>query len=202
MSSRDVRRRGRLVVVASVLVAAGALAGGVIAGRMVWMDDAATLDRARAAAPAVRLAEISGMDGKSSRGVFGQLTSTGHFCLSDAPLDAPLMGGGGCNSASDPLGGSAISASLAYDGGPTIESVKDARLIGLASAGTATVRVLMSDRTFRSVELKKAKVGSDEFQAFGYRFKNADLKRRIGPTAIVAYDAGGAEIGRQPTGIG
>ena len=46
------------------------------------------------------------------------------------------------------------------------------------------------------------KVGADEFQAFAYRFKKVDLRNGVGPTAIVAYDAGGAEIGRQPTGIG
>ena len=51
-------------------------------------------------------------------------------------------------------------------------------------------------------KLKKAKIGSDELQVFGYRFKKADLKRGLGPTAIVALDADGVEIGRQPTGIG
>jgi len=136
------------------------------------------------------------------RGVFAQFTSTGHFCLSDAPLDSPQMGGGGCNAADDPLGGTSISASLAYDGGPAIAGVKDARVIGLASAEVASIDVLMTDGTSRSVKLKKAKVGSDELQVFGYRFKKADLKRGLGPTAIVALDADGVEIGRQPTGIG
>ena len=60
----------------------------------------------------------------------------------------------------------------------------------------------MSDGSTRKVKLEKAKVGSDEFQAFGYRFKKADLKKGIGPTAVVAFDASGNELGRQPTGIG
>jgi hypothetical protein len=93
-------------------------------------------------------------------------------------------------------------ASLAYEGGPSIESVKDARLIGLASVAAATVRVLMTDGSSRDVRLKTAKIDTDEYKAFGYRFKNVDLEHGIGPTAIVAYDANEIEIGRQPTGIG
>ena len=60
----------------------------------------------------------------------------------------------------------------------------------------------MSDGTVRAVKLKRTKAGSNEFQAFGYRFKKQDLRNRIGPTAIVAFDANGVELGRQPTGIG
>ncbi len=110
--------------------------------------------------------------------------------------------GGGCNSVDDPLNGSALSATLSYDGGPAIGDVKSATLFGLTAPGVARARVLMSDGSSREVKLKKAKVGSDEFQAFGYRFKKADLKRGIGPIAIVAFDANGVELGRQPTGIG
>ena len=110
--------------------------------------------------------------------------------------------GGGCNPAADPLGGRPISSSLAYDGGPAVEGVEDARLIGLALAETSGVHVEMSDGTIRVVQLKKAKVGSDEFQAFGYRFKKVDLEKGIGPTAIVAFDGAGNELGRQATGIG
>ena len=148
------------------------------------------------------LADIPAAEGLSERGVFAQVTSTGHFCLSDAPLGSPRMGGGGCNPADDPLGGSSISASLAYDGGPAIEAVTDARLIGLASADVASVRVLMTDGTSRAIKLKKAKVGSDEFGVFGYRFKKSDVKKGVGPAAIVAFDDDGVEMGRQTTGIG
>jgi hypothetical protein len=198
-----IRRRFRRVgIVAAAVVAAGVVVGGVIAGRIEWSDNAAKLDAALVEAQPAQLADIPAADGLPARGVFAQVTSTGHFCLSDAPVGAPLTGGGGCNSADDPLGGSSISASLAYDGGPAIEAVKDARLIGLASADVASVQVLMSDGTSRAIKLKKAKVGSDEFNAFGYRFRKSDLKKGIGPTAIVAFDADGVEIGRQPTGIG
>jgi hypothetical protein len=202
MSPRSRRNSRRLTVAVAVIVAAGVLAGGVIAGRIGWTDDAARLDAALADAPATRLVEIPSGDGLSARGVFAQVTSTGHVCLTDAPLDSPLMGGGGCNPADDPLGGRAFSASLAYDGGPAIQDVKDARLIGLASSEVASMRVEMSDGSSRQIKLKKAKVGSSEFQAYGYRIKKADLKKSLGPTAVVAFDADGTEIDRKATGIG
>jgi len=135
--------------------------------------------------------------------VFAQITSTGQFCLSDAPLDAPRAGGGGCNPADDPLGGSPVSASIAYDGGPAIDAVHDARLIGLAAANVHTVRIVMSDGSSRAVGLRKVTVGGDPgLQVFGFRVRKADLRRAIGPVAVVALDASGDELGRQITGIG
>ena len=197
------RRWGRrAAVVGAVLVVAGVVTGAVIASRIEWSDNAAELDAALIEAEPIQLSSIPAADGLPERGVFAQVTSTGHLCLSDAPLRSPRMGGGGCNPADDPLGGGSISASLAYDGGPAIQAVTDARLIGLASGDVATVRVLMSDGTSRAIKLKRARVGSDEYQAFGYRFRKSDLKKGIGPAAVVAFDEDGAEIGRQPTGIG
>jgi hypothetical protein len=197
------RRHGRgIILVTSGIVAVGVLAGGVIAGRSVWSDDAARLDVALAEAASTKLLEIPSGDGLPARGVFAQVTSTGYLCLSDAPLSAPETGGGGCNSADDPLGGRELSASLAYDGGPSLESVKDARVIGLASLGVASVEVLMSDGSSREVKLKKATIGSDDFRAFGFRVKKSDLRKGIEPTAVVARDASGTEIDRQTTGIG
>jgi hypothetical protein len=202
---RVVRGRGwsrRVAIVGAALVAAGVITGAVIASRIEWSDNAARLDAALDAAQPVQLADIPAADGMPTRGVFAQITSTGHFCISDAPVGAPRTGGGGCNPADDPLGGSSFSASLAYEGGPAIMGVTDARLIGLASVDVLSMRVLMSDGTSRAIKLKKAKVGSDEFQAFGFRFKKSDLKKGVGPTAVVAYDDDGIEIGLQRTGIG
>ena len=51
-------------------------------------------------------------------------------------------------------------------------------------------------------EVKKARVGADEFKAFGYRFRKSDLESGNGPVAVVAFAASGAEIARQTTGIG
>jgi hypothetical protein len=198
------RRRllGRAWVVGAVLVTAGIVTGAVIASRFEWSDNVVRLDAALMEAQPVQLADIPAADGLPERGVFAQVTATGHFCLSDAPLGSPRMGGGGCNPADDPLGGSSISASLAYDGGPGIKAVTDARVIGLVSAEATSVRVIMSDGTSRTTKLRKAKLGSEEFEAFGYRFRKSDLRKGIGPIAIVAFDGDGSEIGRQETGIG
>ena len=135
--------------------------------------------------------------------MFAQVTSTGHFCLSDAPVDAPLMGGGGCNPPTIRSVGSAISASLAFDGGPAIETVRDARLIGLA-APRCRERPRPHERRIEPHRQAEAGEGRARTSSgvFGYRFRKSDLKKGIGPVAVVAYDDGGAEIGRQTTGIG
>jgi hypothetical protein len=191
----------RVVVVAAVGIAAVVLVGGVVAAGFDWSQSAEEMKASLAQTRPIQVADIPAADGIAARGVFAQITSTGLFCLTDAPLDAPLEGGGGCNAADDPLGGSAVSASLAYDGGPVIETVKDARLIGLAAGEAASVRVLMSDGSTRGVKLKKSSVGRD-LQAFGFRVRKSDLKKGIGPIAVVAFDANGDELGRQTTGIG
>ncbi len=196
------RKRRTVTVAALAVVLAGVAVSAVVAGRVAMVDEAARLDHELAEATANKLADIPSSDGLPARALYAQVTASGLLCLTDAPIESPTMGGGGCNPVDDPLGGSAISASLAYDGGPAVSDVRDGRISGLAVAETAALRVLMSDGTFRAVKLKKAKVGSDEFQAFGYRFRKADLKKGIGPVAIVAYDGDGNEIGRQPTGIG
>jgi hypothetical protein len=149
-----------------------------------------------------RVADIEAAEGAPSRGVFVQLTRTGHVCVWEAPSAASRERGGGCNSVDDPLNGSVLSATLSYDGGPAISDVRSASLFGLAASEVARASVLMRDGTYRAIKLKNAKVGSDEFQAFGYRFKKSDLKSGIGPVAIVAFDPTGNELGRQTTGIG
>lgn len=193
--------RRRIAVVVCAAAIAALLAGAVGAG-YDWSRGSSELEAALVDATPRRVADIPAADDLPARGVFAQSTSTGHFCLSDAPLDAPLMGGGGCNSVDDPLGGSVLTTSLAYDGGPAIETVKDARLIGLAAPEVASVRVVMSDGSSRIVKLKKTKVGSRDFSAYGFRVRKSDLRKGIGPIAVVAYDEGGAEIDRQTTGIG
>ena len=52
------------------------------------------------------------------------------------------------------------------------------------------------------MRLKQASVGSGEFLAFGYRVKHSDLEHGVGPAAVIARDASGNELARQPTGIG
>ena len=103
---------------------------------------------------------------------------------------------------SDPLGGSVLSASLAYEGGPSVPSVRDARIVGLAAPNVAAIELVMSDGSTRSLKSRHVSVGSRAYTAFGYRVKASDLRKGVGPTAVVALDADGSELGRQATGIG
>jgi len=190
-----------LIVSAILVLSAAVIAGSVVAGQF-RAPDGSEFERDLETGSVIRVADISASDGLAARGVFVQQTDDGLLCLWDAPTATSPERGGGCNPADDPLGGSTISASLAYEGGPAVEGVRDARISGLAAPRVASVRTLMSDGTFRSVKLKRAKVGFLELHAFGYRIRRADLRKGIGPTAVVAYDDSGAEVGRQTTGIG
>ena len=148
-----------------------------------------------------RVADIAAADGLPARGVFVQATRGGQICLWDALSASSPQRGGGCNAADDPLGGSQISASLAYDGGPTDESVRDARIAGLVEGDVAAVEIVMTDGTRRGVRLTGTKLGSMDLKAFGYRVRKLDLRRGVGPEAVVALDASGAETSRQATGF-
>lgn len=184
------------------LVLFGVAAGVVIASQVRDAGVPVGLEEAIRTEPLVRVAEIPAAGGLPGRGVFAQRTSAGFICLWDVVSASSPGRQGGCNRVQDPFGGKAVFASLAYDGGPAIGDVKDARLIGLVSAQAARVQVLMSNGTRREVGLAKTTIGGETFRAFGYRFSQADLRKGVGPIAVVALDSDGAEIGRQPTGIG
>ncbi len=192
-------RTRRWIVGGIGLLAAGALASAVVASRF---DDGSELSAAIGDAPLTRVADVAAADGASARGVFVQQTATGHLCVWEAPSATSRERGGGCNTADDPLNGRAISFTLSFDGGPAIESVTAATVFGLASDDVARASVAMSDGSVRQIRLRLASVGGHEFRAFGFRFRRADLRRGIGPVAIVAFDAHGEEIDRQTTGIG
>ena len=108
--------RHAVVVAAVVVVAASVLVTAVVGAGFDWSRSSDELNAALAEGEPTQVAQIAAADGLPARGVYAQLTPTGHFCLSDAPLDNPNMGGGGCNAADDPLGGKNLSVSLAYDG--------------------------------------------------------------------------------------
>lgn len=197
MSGSPSRRHWAAIVIGIVL--AGSLASAVVASRI---DDGSELIAAIDEAPLTRVADVEAADGAPALGVYVQVTETGHLCVWEAPSAASRERGGGCNTIDDPLNGGVLSATLSYDGGPATSDVKSGSLFGLAGADVAKVSLRMSDGSVRAIKLKKAKVGSDDFMAFGYRLKKSDLKRGIGPIEVVALDANGAELGRQPTGIG
>ena len=192
-------RRRRWLVALVVVVVVGAVASAVVASSF---DDGSSLTAAIDEAPLTRVADIAADDGGPALGVYAQLTDTGHLCVWEAPFATSRQRGGGCNTVDDPLNGRPVSFTLSYDGGPATVDVRNATLFGLALDEVASVRVLMSDGSWQAVKLRKAKVGADEFKAFGVRLKTAVPKKGIEPTAVVAFDASGVELGRQATGIG
>ena len=197
------RAKKRMVVVLTLALVGSLLVGSVVAAqRSGNPPDAAKVEAAIAAARMTRVADVKGGEGFARRGVFIQELDTGDLCVWDAASASSPDRQGGCNSIDEPLGGSAVSANLAYEGGPAIESVRDARLSGLASSSAASVVVLMSDGSERTLSLKRVHLDAGDFAAFGYRFKKSDLRSGVGPIAVIARAAGGKELGRQPTGIG
>lgn len=195
------RRRG--LIAGAVVIVALALGSGVVASRFGGSPpDLDQLNKAIETEPMTRVADIPATADEPGRGVYVQLTSTGQFCLWDAPSAGSRQKQGGCNSADDPLAGGELSASLAYDGGPAASNVKDARLIGVTSEKVARVEIVMSDGSVRAVGLRSVSLGGGQYRAFGYRFKRADLRSGVGPVAVVAIDKAGAVIDRQTTGFG
>jgi hypothetical protein len=201
MTSNGRDRRRLALLAALVVLAAAFLAGRVVAGQFRAVDPSTFRADLATGAP-VRVADIPAQGDQVARGVFAMLTDGGQLCVWDAPFPGSPQRQGGCNPASDPLGGSALSASLAYEGGPAVEDVRDARLIGLAGRAVARADVLMSDGTQRTLRLRPAAVGPGDFLAFGFRVSRSDLARGVGPVAVVARDESGTEMARQPTGIG
>lgn len=194
--------KGRTALLGAVVLAAFVAVGGVIASVRTAPPDLDALELAVGTDAMVRAAEIPASDRAAARGVFLQLTSTGHFCLWDAPSAGSPQRQGGCNPAADPLGGRPLSISLAYEGGPAPTRVTDARLVGVAAKDVTSLSVEMSDGSHRRIALTPTSIGGIEYRAFGHRVRTSDLRRGLGPVAVVAFDAAGREIDRQATGFG
>jgi hypothetical protein len=192
----------RWLVLLGTLAVGGTVVGGVVAGYLGPPTEVVELQGAIEREPLQRVATIPASGGAQARDVFVQRTSTGHLCLWDTPTGRPQERQGGCNPADDPLGGAALSASLGYDGGPELNGIRDARIVGLAAPGAAAIRIVMSDETVRTVALRTVAIGDARYQVFAYRIRPSDIRRGLGPIAVTAVDAGGNEIGRQPTGFG
>lgn len=178
------------------------LAAGVVAAR--WggdQVDPAALHEAIEEAPLVQVAEIPATGRARARSVFVQRTATGQVCLWDGTSTTSRDLLGGCNDAAEPLGGRPLSISFAYEGGPAVADVSDARLVGLAEASVATVRIVMSDGSARGVVLRRATIAGASYGAFGYRVRPSDLRQGVTPVAVVALDRVGRELDRQATGF-
>jgi len=199
-------RTPTILLVGGGAVVIGLVSGGVASGVFGGAGSPSSIaDIHSPASVRATVARFAPEAGEPDRLVVLQRTPDGYLCLWDSPDATADHGVGGCNPASDPLGGRKLFVSLAYDGGPSVQTVSDARLSGLLARDVARVVVEMSDGSTRRVLVAAApatKVTSEAYRVFAYRVRRSDLNRGVGPVAVVAQAADGTELDRQTTGIG
>ena len=198
--------RNRFLVVAGAVCVAGLALGGIASGLHRAAGTPSAAPDVRADASTVeQVAQFAPEGGRAARQVVLQRTPDGYVCVWDSPDGAVEHGVGGCNPATDPLAGHEVFVSLAYDGGPAVTAVHDARLSGLVAADVASARLVMTDGSTRPILLSprstRAVAGKD-YRPFAYRVRRSDLESGIGPVAVLVLDARGKVIDRQVTGIG
>ncbi len=199
-------RKNRYVIVAAVAVGLGlALGSGASGVFRAAGTPSATPDIRSQQSTVLPVAQFPSETGRPDRQVVLQRTPDGYLCVWDSPDGTAEHGIGGCNSADDPLGGGKLFVSLAYDGGPALATVHDARLSGIAAPDVAVAKLVMSDGSTRAIAVSRpstrAFAGKD-YRSFAYRVRQSDILKSITPVAVLALDAAGRVIDRQMTGIG
>jgi hypothetical protein len=199
MSITELSKR-RIVAVVATCVAIGT-ASGIGATAIFGSSHArsgispAAVQAALADGKKVEVARYPSAPGLEDRSLF-LAQADGFICLWDA-VDAAHEGGGGCNFANDPFGGKKMMFSLGWDGGPSLSSVSNGRLGGLVAPDVDRVYLELSDGSRRPIRLTNA----SPYRAFAYRISKADARPESQPVAVVAVDASGRQIDRQPTGF-
>ena len=114
-------------------------------------------------------------------------------CLLDTEL-ATGQQRGGCNDATSVFAGRKIQISVGFEGGPSQATIRDVRIVGMATADVSSVRVELSDGTAREVELTADR-------AFAWAMPQSDVDRGLEPRAVVAVGRSGKTIDRAETGF-
>jgi hypothetical protein len=199
-------RTPTILLVGGGAVVIGLVSGGVASGVFRGAGSpSAVADIYSPTSARATVARFAPEAGAADRQVVLQRTPDGYVCLWDTPDGTVDHGVGGCNPAADPLAGRKLFVSLAYDGGPAVTTVSDARLSGLVAQNVARIAVEMSDGSTRAVPLVDARatrVTRQAYRVFAYRIHRSDLAQRVGPVAVVALAGDGTELDRQTTGIG
>lgn len=197
----------RRVAVVALTVAVGVVVT-VVAVAATRGSQPRAFDRPQKAADALPAAAIRFLHPGESRRVAEFTTSAGaaravfvnrssdnsQICVWDTDV-ATGEQSGGCNPATDAFAGHALTMSLAYDGGPALTAVRDARIVGLVADAVASVEVAYSDGTARRTLITKDR-------AFAAVVPTWLLRKGVGPVAVIARDKAGAVLDRQATGIG
>lgn len=142
-----------------------------------------------------KLADFPAQAGRPTAGFYVATLADGSVCISTQSSDGTSSGG--CNPATDPLGGKPFEAILASAGG-TPAAPGEERIFGLADSSVASIKVELANGALRPIPFLAHDQVLGKYQAFAFRVPPADLARAKA-VAIVAYDASGGELARQPT---
>jgi len=196
----------RYILVSAALVAGAAAAGLAAAGQPRASELPSAFERPATAKDVMPSAAQHGALGISStrriasfgagipRAVFvAKADNDRMICFWDVDM---LRGdrGGGCSDDADMFKNRDLAASLMYDGGPGIESVSGARIVGLVTRRVARVEVLNSAGSATAVPISADR-------GFAFLVPSDELAAGIGPVAVIAYDRAGRELTRQQTGF-
>lgn len=102
--------------------------------------------------------------------------------------------GGGCSERASFFKDRDLAASLMFTGGPALDSVTSARIVGLVTGRVGSIAVVNSDGSSNQVTPTRDR-------GFAYEVPATQLAAGVEPVAVVAYDRAGRELTRQPTGV-
>lgn len=197
-------RRARVLVLVTSLTALGGIAAGATGGlvasgvvafsRSAESSDSLPLASVLKAGNSRRVADFTN-EGNSDRAVYVARTSDNQMvCLWDTNLRTGHQGGG-CNYANDVFGQGRMMVSFSFDGGPAVEDISEARVIGIVDPAVARVEILQSNGQLADVALTADR-------AFAVAFRQSDILGGRAPAAVIARDSDGTEIDREPIKLG
>jgi hypothetical protein len=208
-SDREENPMKRTVTLVACFGLAVLVIGASIAGAQAWLMSSDGVESLTKELTEKRLGErvatFSG-DGVLIRGkvieervVFVATLDDGSLCVNDSNITQTKWSGG-CNDSSMPLGGKSFRVSFTAEGGPTVDTLTDARLSGLVDSSVHRLVVRMTDGSSREITLSNEVAGT-AYRAFAYRVAKSDILAGATPRTVIAYDAEGKELDRQATGL-
>jgi hypothetical protein len=208
-TDREVNPMKRTVALISYFGLAVLVIGAGIAGAQALLMSSDTVESMTKELAQKRLGEkvatFSG-DGVLLRGkvvqerfVFVATLDDGSLCVNDSNMTQTEWSGG-CNDPSMPLGGKSFRVSFTAEGGPTVETLTDARLSGLVDSSVHRLVVRMTDGSSRELTLTDEVAGT-EYRAFAFRVAKTDILAGVTPRTVIAYGAEEQELDRQATGL-
>lgn len=124
--------------------------------------------------------------------VFVQRDGNGNVCFLSGPSSNTADRRGGCNPASVPLVSNKMLTLYTFDGGPTVQSVTNARVAGLVSPSVTKVVLVMSDGSTQTAALVDGHTGAalgSNYNTFASDLSDADYAAGISLAGVVGYNS-------------